>query len=199
MGLRRLFARHPLAAALVAEGLMIPLALGLAWLLGLAPWTEFRFSWPTLLLAVAATVPLAGGLLLSAALGSRWFRELERLVRQAIESLFAGHGHAAVIVVAAMAGLAEELLFRGVLQAWLVGLTGPWAGVLFASLLFGLVHAVTPAYFALATIMGLYLGALYQLTGDLLLVSMVHAFYDWVAIEYVRRGLAGETEPPAAD
>ena len=187
MGLRRLFARYPLVAALVAEGLLIPLALGLAWLLGLAPWTEFRFSWAVLLLAIAATVPLAGGLLLSAALGARWFRDLERLVQQVVESLFAGHGHTAVFVVAAMAGLAEELLFRGVLQAWLVGLTGPWAGVLFASLLFGLLHAVTGAWFVLATIMGLYLGTLYQLTGDLLLVSLVHALYDWVAIEYVRR------------
>jgi membrane protease YdiL (CAAX protease family) len=52
---------------------------------------------------------------------------------------------------------------------------------------FGFMHAVSPAYFVVATVMGLYLGALYHFTGNLVLASLVHAIYDWIAIEMVLR------------
>lgn len=195
MQLRRIAAERPLAAALVAEALLIPLALGLAVILGQAPWAEFRWSAGTLLLAVAATVPLIGGLSLFGACGPVWFRELESLVRPAVEMLFRERGRAMIILAAALAGFGEELLFRGVLQASLVGPIGPWPAVVLAAVVFGLLHAVSRAYFVVATIMGLYLGALYQLTGNLLLASLVHALYDWFAIEYVLRGRQDDETP----
>jgi hypothetical protein len=187
MEFRRVLARYPLATGLVFEGLMVPLALVLAWLLGLQPWTGFSASPGVLLAGVAATLPLLVALAVCARQRPGWFDALERQVRPLVEMLFRGRGSGPVIAVAALAGLGEELLFRGVLQAWLVGFSGPVAGVLLASALFGLVHAVTPAYFVLATAMGLYLGVLYHLTGSLLLVALVHALYDWVALEYLVR------------
>ena len=201
MGLRRAAAANPLAAALIAEALLIPLALLLALLLGQTPWSEFRWPLGTLLLSLAATMPLVGGLALFAALGPRWFRELDALVRPAVEALFGGRGHFAVVVAALLAGFGEELLFRGVLQAWLSGLIGPWFGVALAAIVFGLLHAVSRAYFVVATAMGLYLGALYAFTDNLTVVSLVHALYDWVAIEYVRLriGDGGQQAPTEAD
>lgn len=52
----------------------------------------------------------------------------------------------AVLVIAATAtaitaGVGEEVLYRRLLQTRLEGLTGPWTGILAASLLFGLMHA----------------------------------------------------------
>lgn len=187
MGLRRSAAAHPLAAAFVFEGLLIPLALGLALLLGLAPWTELRPSAAALLAGVVATVPLVALLAAFGALRSRWLDEVEALVRPLVEALFRGRGAVPVIALAALAGLGEELLFRGVLQAWLAGVAGPWPAVVLAGLAFGLAHHLSRAYFVLATGMGLYLGALYQLGGNLLVPVLVHALYDAVAIAFLLR------------
>lgn len=188
MGLRRIAAERPLAAALIAEAGLIPLALGLALLVGQAPWADYHWPPGTLLLAIAATVPLVVGLTWFGTHGPDWFRALESVVRPAVEMLFRGRGRAVVILAAALAGFGEELLFRGVLQAALVEPIGPWPAVFLAAVVFGLLHAVSRAYFVVATAMGLYLGALYQLTGNLVLASLVHALYDWFAIEYVLRG-----------
>jgi membrane protease YdiL (CAAX protease family) len=127
--LRRLARSNPLPVALAAEGLLIPLALGLAWLLGQSPWADFRWPPGTLLLAVAFPAPLIALLGLFTALGPGWFRELENIVRPAVEALFRGQGRAAVILAALLAGFGEELLFRGVLQAWMAEGLGPWIGL----------------------------------------------------------------------
>lgn len=193
MGLRRIAAEQPLLAALVAEALLIPLALGLALLLGQTPWAEFPRPLGTLVIAVAATVPLAAGLALFGRYGPDWFRELESLVQPAVEMLFQGRGRAIVILASLLAGFGEELLFRGVLQAWLTGSMGPWPALGLAAVVFGLMHAVSRAYFVVATVMGLYLGLLYQLSGNLLLACLVHALYDWFAIEYVLREIARDS------
>jgi len=191
MRLRRIVRRHPLGAALVFEGMLIPLALALALLLGVRPWTQFHSSAETVLVSVAATLPLLAFLGLFAAARPAWFEEIDARVRQLIESLFRGCGYGPVLAVSALAGLGEELLFRGVVQAWLTGLAGPWTGVILASGLFGLAHAVTRAYFVLAMAMGVYLGMLYHLTGNLLLPTLVHALYDAIAIIYLLRAARG--------
>lgn len=191
MGWRRLIATRPLTAALAFEGLMIPVALVLAWALGVQPWPDLRPTLYGVLGGIGATVPLVGILALSALLRPGWFADLENLVRPLIDSLLRGRGPWAVVAVAALAGLGEELLFRGVLQSWLAGFAWPATAVALAAVAFGLAHAVTRAYFVLATVMGLYLGALYQATGDLLLVCLVHGLYDGIALVYLLR-----TAPP---
>ena len=47
----------------------------------------------------------------------------------------------AAVATAITAGLGEELMYRRFLQTRLEALLGPWAGLLLASLLFGLMHA----------------------------------------------------------
>jgi len=155
--------------------------------LGVSPWPDLRPDAATLPLAIAATMLLAAGLALLAALAPERFRGIEALLRPLLAMLFRDRGTGAVLLVSALAGLGEELLFRGVLQAWLTGLVGPWAGIAIASVIFGLAHYLSHVYFVLATAMGLYLGLLYQLTGDLLAVVLVHGLYDALAIGYLLR------------
>ena len=182
----------PLVFACLFEGLLIPLALGLGWLLGLSPWADIGLSAEAVLISVAATVPLIAALGLVAAWRPEWFQQLDALVRQLVETLFRGRGLGPVVIVSALAGLGEELLFRGVLQAALVAWIGAWPGVLLGAIVFGLVHYLSRAYFVMATCMGLYLGLLYQFSGNLLLPILVHAFYDGAAIVYLlRRGDRG--------
>ena len=85
------------------------------------------------------------------------------------------------------AGIAEELFFRGMIQSF--------AGLWWTALIFGLLHALTPAYFVIATAIGLYFGYLYEVTGNLLIPMVSHAAYDIFALyllrlQFARRQLA---------
>ncbi len=80
--------------------------------------------------------------------------------------------------ISILAGCAEELLFRGVIQAKL--------GIVGASIIFGLLHFITPAYCVIATIMGFYLGFLFQYYESLLVPIQVHFLYDLGALIYLR-------------
>jgi len=86
-----------------------------------------------------------------------------------------------LILGAAMAGFSEELFFRGLLQ--------PRIGLPAASLVFGLLHGPSRALWPLAawaTGAEALLGLVYSATGNLLLPTLVHAFYDAAALLYVR-------------
>ncbi|KPQ27086.1 MAG: CAAX protease self-immunity [Marinobacter excellens HL-55] len=87
-----------------------------------------------------------------------------------------------LVTLSILAGVGEELLFRGGIQGWLLQYTGPWTAVLAASVLFGLVHYVSFTYFLVATGLGLVLGTAYQLSGSLELVMVWHAVYDMMAL-----------------
>jgi len=94
-----------------------------------------------------------------------------------------------VALVALLAGLGEELLMRGVLQGWLAGhLPIEWA-ILLTALVFGLAHFVSGFYFLFATLIGVYLGVVYHLTGNLLVVVLAHALYDWIVVRIYLRNV----------
>jgi membrane protease YdiL (CAAX protease family) len=86
-----------------------------------------------------------------------------------------------LLLGAAMAGFSEELFFRGLLQ--------PEIGLPAASLVFGLLHGPSRDLWPLAVWAagaGALLGLVYSATGNLLLSTLVHAFYDAAALLYVR-------------
>ncbi len=80
--------------------------------------------------------------------------------------------------ISILAGVGEELLFRGVIQVKL--------GIIGASIIFGLLHFITPAYCIIATIMGFYLGFLFQYFGSILIPIQLHFVYDLGALIYLR-------------
>ena len=83
------------------------------------------------------------------------------------------------------AGLSEEALFRGVIQAEAEDHWGPTKGLLFGSGVFGLVHLFNrwdPGDVAFATAAGIYLGWRYQKTNYRLSQSIAaHFWYDLAA------------------
>jgi membrane protease YdiL (CAAX protease family) len=95
------------------------------------------------------------------------------------------------VVIALLAGVGEELLFRGVvLQAMsdVVGPEwGPWVGLAASSIVFGAAHLLTPAYGVLAGLIGFYLGGLWLATGTLTVPIVAHAMYDFVALWYLAK------------
>jgi len=101
-----------------------------------------------------------------------------------------------------VAGLGEELLFRGVFQYQLSALSESWLGsrgcsilsIGLSSVVFGAMHAVTPLYSVLATLASIYFGSLSLSYGQNLAVPMVcHALYDVGALFYAHYTVAKMT------
>lgn len=103
------------------------------------------------------------------------------IVRPLFEHVRAWH----IIVISLLAGLGEELLFRGVLQ--------PMVGLLGASVIFGAVHVGGRGFLGYgvwAACIGACLGILMNVTGGLLAPVVAHALYDALALTYIRFGPA---------
>lgn len=175
--------QHPekmVTLIMLFEGGLLPLAWGLAWLL------ELPLSLSPGMLAVGlgilATLPMWWLLRWARALDHPVTKELFEWVENNLLPLFRGATNWQLAAIAVLAGLGEELLFRGVIQQALQQWLGPWTGLLLASLVFGAAHWVSRAYMIFACLMGLYLGLLYWLSGDLLIAVIVHALYDFIAL-----------------
>jgi hypothetical protein len=105
---------------------------------------------------------------------------------------------AELALLAGLAGLGEELLFRGLVQSGLARLLPVPLALVSASVLFGLAHFATSTYAVVAGFMGLYLGGLFLLEGSLLAPIVTHALYDFVALLLVvqrYRGSQAATQP----
>ena len=171
--------------AVLFEGGLLVVAWGLGLLLDIPFWQQIQLSASAAAWGIAATLPLLVGLWWS--LHSRWavVTDLLRRVEEAIVPLFAGTSLAGLAVVSLVAGVGEEALFRGVLLSWLAQWGGPTTALLVTSVLFGLVHFVTPSYAILAGLIGLYLGGLMLAHDNLLIPMAVHVLYDFVALAYL--------------
>lgn len=111
-----------------------------------------------------------------------------------------------IVTLALLSSIGEELLFRGLLQ--------PWLGLIPQALVFGLVHQLPGrsrwVWVAWATVMGLLLGGVFQLTGSLLGPIAAHAVINGLNLAFLKRhdprpepralgGLLGSPSAPAHD
>lgn len=182
--------------ALLFEGGLGVLAAGIGYLVGVEPWTTLGWSpdaWSESASAAAwgllAACPMLLGLWLSVRFPIGPLAPLARLVRERIAPLFRETTVWQLALISVVAGIGEELLFRGLLQEGLARLIGPPAGVgiaiLLAGLLFGAVHWLSTTYAVLAAGIGIYLGWLFWITGNLAAPIATHAVYDFVALVYL--------------
>ncbi len=111
-----------------------------------------------------------------------WEAQLEKLHRFACD-----YSWPVLIALSVFAGVGEELLFRGAIQGWLAQHVHDALAIVAASVLFGLVHYLSLAYFIMATGLGLVLGTTYALTDSLVLVMVWHGVYDMIALFSLRR------------
>lgn len=176
-----------LGLALSGEAGLLLLAWALSRWLDISPLQQIQPSFAALGWGVAATLPLLLGLawMLSARGGPA--QRLVSLVVEQLGALLARRSAVELALLAAVAGISEEVLFRGVVQVGLAKMLPEWWALLAASVLFGLVHFASRTYAVLAGIMGLYLGALFLAQGSLLAPIVTHALYDFVALVYVAR------------
>ena len=108
---------------------------------------------------------------------------LRHVCRAVVRPLFERVSLWQIVLISALAGLGEELLFRGVLQ--------PLVGLAAASVLFGGVHIggrEFVGYGVWATCIGFFLGWLTNVTGGLAAAVVAHALYDALALSFIRFG-----------
>jgi len=171
------------------EAALVVVAVALGWLTGQRPLESFAWTLPDAGWGVLATLPPLALLWLCLKCPIRPFTELVRVVDELLVPLFRGCRLPELAVISVLAGLGEEMLFRGVIQKgiadWIQGQLGVWVGLAAAAILFGLLHRITLTYALLAGLIGLYLGSIWLLTENLLVPITAHAAYDFLALAYL--------------
>ena len=169
-----------LAAGVEAAIVVVALAAGA--IVGTPALATMRVDVPAALAGVAATVPLLALFLVFL----RWplgpLRRMREILDEHVVPLFRGASLLDLLAIACLAGLGEEMLFRGVIQAAVGSAAGPRIGLVVASAAFGLAHLVTPTYAVVAALVGAWLGWVWLETGSLLAPVVAHALYDFVAL-----------------
>jgi membrane protease YdiL (CAAX protease family) len=171
--------RDGFPVAVLVEGGLALAAVLLGWLFSVSLRELFPAGGKQLMDAVArvvlATVPMLALFWLLVHSRLTAMRQLRQQVEWLIREMFPAGSLAQFSLIAVLAGVGEELLFRGVIQSKLVEWTTPTGGLVLASLLFGAAHALSRLYFLLATLIGLYLGALVQYYGEVVSPIIAHA------------------------
>ena len=177
--------RQLLLIAIVVEGGLVLLAWGLGAVVGTPAFDPLHLSWAATGFGLLASVPMLGGLV--GVLRSQWppLVRFRSHIDEVVAPLFANSPLIDLAVISALAGLGEELLFRGVLQTVLAGTVGLWLAVALTSIVFGLAHFISFTYAAYATVVGVYLGVLLIVFENLLVPVLAHVTYDFVALVYL--------------
>lgn len=180
--------RAILVLIVTVEGSLVVLAWALGWQFDQPLGPQLSGSWLDILLGVATALPL----LLIAFTLLRWpigpFAALKRFTQEVICPLLYPCTRTDLLGISVLAGLGEELLFRGVLQPVLMSWLGINLGLAAASVLFGLLHAATFTYALFAGLLGALLGWLALVRENLLAPIVAHALYDFVILLYLLYG-----------
>ncbi len=189
--------RQLIALAVLFEGGLAVLALGLGWLVDEAPLERLHWRWNDAFASLAATLPMLVILLICLRWPKGPLARVRALLDDLVRPIFRGCSAIEVTVIACLAGLGEEMLFRGVLQGLASRWFGSWVSIGLVNVLFGLLHMVTPMYAFTAGLTGVYLGLLMLWKQNLLVVIIPHALFDLAALLYVIYGPVVEIGQPA--
>jgi membrane protease YdiL (CAAX protease family) len=185
---------HFLRLAAVFEGGLVFVALALGLLFHINPFADFRIDRTSVFVGIAAALLPFALLVVSDRFQFSALERMKRIVLQLLGPSLAACRWYELVLVAALAGFGEELVFRGVLQRllerWLdFGGSGHIAGLIASNVIFGLLHFLTPTYALLAGLMGVYFGVLLDSTNppSLVVPMVAHGLYDYLAFLLLRR------------
>ena len=155
-------------------------------------WRE-TFRWnraapPTLLGAALVGIGLMPWAhLLSAGQNAVWPRETDESMRATAELILNAlvkHPAVTILTVAVLAGICEEILFRGPIQTALARKLPPWAAIGATAFLFAVAHLGDFHGIPLRMLLGVALGYVVWRGGSLLPAVLAHGFYDAAALTY---------------
>jgi membrane protease YdiL (CAAX protease family) len=171
------------------EASLVLVAVFLGWVAGIDPFENIYFSETAIAYGVIGTVPLFLMFLALEKMQGESVTTIRKLLLNTLGPGLHRYHWTDLFLLAAIAGVAEELLFRGVIQPWIEVSWGITAGLIVSNIVFGLVHAVTPLYAVLAALVGIYLGLSLDYGGErnLLIPIIIHGFYDFLAFVALMR------------
>ncbi len=165
------------------EGSLIGVAFILGWFADLNPLADFAFNESALIWGILGTIPLFLLFLVFYRYPIGPLYEIKRSLIVILGPFLASSRWYHLVFLAALAGISEEILFRGFFQPWLELKWGYLGGLLGSNLIFGLLHWITPMYALLAGLIGIYLGQMLDVSEsrNLLIPIFIHALYDYLA------------------
>jgi uncharacterized protein len=184
--------------ACLFEAALIVVAVALGWLSGINPFATLHYSESAIIYGILGTIPLFLLFLLLEQLTADSVVTIRRLLLETLGPSLHRYHWTDLFILAAIAGISEEILFRGVIQPWMESSWGLTAGLVGSNIVFGLVHAVTPLYAVLATLVGIYLGLALDYGGDrnLLTPIIIHGLYDYLAFLALMRSYRASLVAP---
>jgi membrane protease YdiL (CAAX protease family) len=171
------------------EAALIVVAVFLGWIANINPFAYLHFSESAIAYGVIGTMPLFLLFLIMEQMQTESVIKIKNLLFETLGPGLHRYHWTDLLILAAIAGVSEELLFRGVIQPWIESSWGMTAGLLGSNIIFGLAHAITPLYAVLATLVGIYLSLSMDYGGDrnLLLPIIIHGLYDFLAFVALMR------------
>lgn len=180
------------AALVGGQSLLIVASIAIGYLVGtpkLGFGPGFELTWQAVGVGVLYTLPLG---LFAAALDvveDRFpaLQDVTRATQRSVLALLGGKFKPGIAFITSLAlgcvaGVGEEMLFRGVLQYELTSRLGQGIAIVLSSIIFGALHAVTPLYAILAGLASVYFGAIYIWSSNLAVPITAHAVYDLLAL-----------------
>lgn len=180
--------RSFLKLAILFEGGMLIAAIAIGWLVGNPVWSKVHLTLDSLTGGLVLTIPMLAFLAYASCSRQKKFVEIRQLLQRVIGKPLSTCRFPDLFLLALLAGVSEEFLFRGIVEPWL-GRWGSVTAVIATSLLFGFCHAVTPTYFFLAALLGAYLSLTMRWSNppSLFIPIFCHSAYDLVAFFVVRQ------------
>lgn len=157
------------------EGGLALLSLGVGWLVGIDPVERLSWSWQAVGWGVLGTAPTFALFYVTYRHPIGELRKIREFLARELAPSLANLRWLDLILLSLLAGVAEEVLFRGLFQ--------PWLGATWSNVLFGAVHWITPLYALLAFAIGSYLSWLMAVIepSNLLTPIVTHALHDYLA------------------
>ena len=181
--------------AFLFQGGLFLASLSFGWLCGIPIRSRLHISFDVVAIGLMATAPMLLFLWFVYRTSISSLVQIRDLLRDTLGEYLAAATWYDLVALSILAGVSEEFLFRGTIEPLLCGWNWP-AGFVISNILFGLCHAVTPAYTVLATLIGCYLSlTVWMDTQPSLIIPIIcHSVYDLVAFFVVRKSYRVKVE-----
>lgn len=173
-------------------------ALFVGWLAHIDPLARFRWTWIAVRGGLLTPIiPLGLFTLLVLIKNAPTLAYLEDF-KKLFNELFKDWNLLQLLLLSACAALGEEMFFRGIIQEGLMPLIGPWPALILTGVVFGMLHWINNYHFVWATFMGMFLGALYWQSANLLAPILAHGLYDFVIMVLLSHWVFREPPHPTS-
>ncbi|MCB1172930.1 MAG: CPBP family intramembrane metalloprotease [Leptospiraceae bacterium] len=176
-----------LLTAILFEAIIGFVAVLLGWIVGPNPLDRIHLRALDLLWGLLGLLPMLLVFFLISRLSWPSMRLIRTRLDETLGPLFDNLAWFDLLLLSALAGVCEELAFRGWLEGWLAGMLHPVIALIIANLLFGAAHWITTTYAIIAALMGALLSAANLYFDNLLVPVTIHAVYDFIALYWYQR------------